>query len=245
MSSNNIIELRNVFLRLGSGASQVQVLDGVNLAIGKGETVALLGPSGSGKSTLLMVIAGLENTDRGEVVVEGRDLTRLDEDGLAAFRGQSIGIIFQSFHLIPNMTALENVAVPLELAGKPDALERASRELQAIGLGERRNHYPAQLSGGEQQRVAIARALAVDPKIIVADEPTGSLDTETGNHIADLLFEKLAERGATLVLVTHDPELAKRCQHMLHIRAGRIEENTASGRNARNAPDVAMAEAGE
>ncbi|WP_238298858.1 ABC transporter ATP-binding protein, partial [Methylobacterium soli] len=179
--------------------------------------------SGSGKSTLLMVMAGLERPDSGAVFIEGADLGRLDEDALARFRGRRIGIVFQAFHLVPTMTALENVALPLELADKPDAHLRAEAELGAVGLGHRLHHYPAQLSGGEQQRVAIARALAPDPAILVADEPTGNLDEATGRQIVDLLFALKRDRGVTLVLVTHDPGLAKLCDRTVRLRSGRIE----------------------
>ena len=177
-----------------------------------------------------MVIAGLERADRGLVSVGGEDLTAMHEDALAAYRGRSTGIGFQSFHLIANMTALENVAVPLELAGRRDAFAKAEQELAAVGLGDRLHHYPGQLSGGEQQRVAIARALAPDPLIVVADEPTGNLDGETGNQIADLLFEQQGERGATLVLVTHDEKLARRCGRVLRVRSGEIENDGRSTR---------------
>ena len=222
-----VIELDDIHLTLGEGASQVHVLRGISLNIQSGKSIGIVGPSGSGKSTLLMVIAGLERVDSGAVVLAGEDFSKLDEDGLAAFRGRNIGIVFQSFHLIPNMTALENVAVPLELAGSSDAFERATEELKAVGLGERLTHYPAQLSGGEQQRVAMARALAPNPKILVADEPTGNLDEDTGAQIAELLFTKQRERGTTLVLVTHDPSLAAQCDEMLRVRAGEIEEQSA------------------
>ena len=198
------IAISNVNLSLGSGAARVHILKDISLRVAPGEAVGLIGPSGSGKSTLLMVMAGLERPDSGEVVVDGTPFNGLDEDALARFRGRQVGIVFQSFHLIPTMTALENVAVPLELAGRPDAAERAAQELAAVGLGERLHHYPTQLSGGEQQRVALARALAPDPAILVADEPTGNLDEATGRQIVDLLFAKHAERGMTLVLVTHD-----------------------------------------
>ncbi|OCW58964.1 ABC transporter ATP-binding protein [Hoeflea olei] len=218
----SIVTLRRADLTLGAGASSVHVLKGIDLDIPKGQSVGIVGPSGSGKSTLLMVVAGLERLDSGEVHVDGHALHALNEDAVAAVRGRSIGIVFQSFHLIPNMTALENVAVPLELAGRTDAFERARAELVAVGLGERLTHYPGQLSGGEQQRVAIARALAPDPVLIVADEPTGNLDGETGRQIADLLFAKQAERGATLLLVTHDPALADRCDRQVGVRSGRI-----------------------
>ena len=219
-----VISLRDVHLTLGDGAAQVHVLRGISLDVPAARSVGVVGPSGSGKSTLLMVMAGLERVDEGRVMLAGADFSTLDEDGLAAFRGRNIGIVFQSFHLIPNMTALENVAVPLELAGEADAFERARAELEAVGLAERTGHYPAQMSGGEQQRVAIARALAPDPKILVADEPTGNLDGETGRQVADLLFAKQRERGTTLVLVTHDPKLAERCDSQLRVRAGRIED---------------------
>lgn len=217
-----IIELKKADLTLGSAAASVHVLKGIDLTIGEGEAVGIVGPSGSGKSTLLMVLAGLERLDRGEITVNGAALHRLGEDALADFRGRNIGIVFQSFHLIANMTALENVAVPLELANARNPFETARRELQAVGLGERLNHYPGQLSGGEQQRVAIARALAPSPAVLIADEPTGNLDTETGSQIADLLFAKQAERGTTLVLVTHDPSLAARCSRQVRVMSGMI-----------------------
>ncbi|WP_349369245.1 ABC transporter ATP-binding protein [Salinarimonas sp.] len=221
--TDKTIVLENVDLSLGRGAARVHILKSVSLDVGRGEAVGLVGPSGSGKSTLLMTMAGLERPDSGRVVIEGEDLTKMDEDGLARFRGRRIGIVFQSFHLVPTMTALENVALPLELAGKGDAFDRASAELRAVGLGERLSHYPAQLSGGEQQRVAIARALAPDPAILVADEPTGNLDETTGGSIVDLLFALKRERGATLVLVTHDTSLAEACDRTIRLRSGRIE----------------------
>jgi len=218
-----IVRLDGVHLTLGQGASRVHVLNGASLCVHSGESVAVLGPSGSGKSTLLMVLAGLERADSGVVHVAGQELTALGEDDLASFRGRSIGIVFQSFHLIPNMTALENVAVPLELAGDRQAFAKARAELAAVGLGGRESHYPGQLSGGEQQRVAIARALAPDPAILVADEPTGNLDGETGAQVADLLFDKQRERGTTLVLVTHDIRLAERCGRIVRVRNGAVE----------------------
>jgi putative ABC transport system ATP-binding protein len=218
------IALRGVNLSLGGGAARVHILRDIDLTIARGEAVALLGPSGSGKSTLLMVMTGLERADTGAVVVAGEDLAKLDEDALARFRGKHIGIVFQAFHLIPTMTALENVAVPLELAGAPDAFTRAERELIAVGLGRRLSHYPAQLSGGEQQRVALARAVAPNPAIIVGDEPTGNLDEATGREIIELLFRGHREHGATLVLVTHDTELAARCDRVVHIHSGRLAE---------------------
>ena len=217
------VELEDVSLALGQGASRVQVLKGIDVSIMRGETTGIVGPSGSGKSTLLMVIAGLEGVDKGTVRIAGEILNGRTEDDIARFRGRNVGIVFQSFHLIPNMTALENVAVPLELAGAPDAFTVAARELGAVGLGERLSHYPGQLSGGEQQRVAIARALAPSPAILIADEPTGNLDQATGRQIADLLFAEAAERGMTMILVTHDPALAARCSRQVAMRSGRIE----------------------
>jgi putative ABC transport system ATP-binding protein len=217
------IALAGVNLSLGRGASRVHILKDIDLHVGRGEAVGLVGPSGSGKSTLLMVMAGLERADSGMVVVAGQNLGRLGEDDLARFRGKNVGIVFQSFHLIPTMTALENVAVPLELAGERDARERARHELAAVGLGERLAHYPAQLSGGEQQRVALARALAPNPAILVADEPTGNLDETTGREVIELLFAGHAERATTLVLVTHDTALAARCNRVVRLRSGRVD----------------------
>lgn len=218
-----VIAMKDVSLTLGEGASSVDVLKGVSLEVARGEATGIVGPSGSGKSTLLMVLAGLEKVDAGEVWIAGKRIDGKSEDEVAAFRGRNIGIVFQSFHLIPNMTALENVAVPLELAGHPDPFGVAARELEAVGLSQRITHYPGELSGGEQQRVAIARALAPEPAILIADEPTGNLDQATGRQIADLLFAKAQERGMTLVLVTHDPALAARCNRQIAMRSGRIE----------------------
>jgi putative ABC transport system ATP-binding protein len=217
------IALSGVNLSLGRGAARVHILKDIDLHIGTGEAIGLVGPSGSGKSTLLMVMAGLERPDSGSVVVAGTDLNRLDEDALARFRGRQVGIVFQAFHLIPTMTALENVAVPLELAGDDEAYARAERDLVAVGLGERLGHYPAELSGGEQQRVALARALAPNPAILVADEPTGNLDEATGREIIDLMFAGHTQRGTTLVLVTHDPALAARCDRVVRMRSGHID----------------------
>ena len=222
------ISLHDVDLSLGRGAARVHILKGLSLDIAQGEAVGLVGPSGSGKSTLLMTMAGLERPDSGKILVEGTDLAALDEDGLARFRGRRIGIVFQSFHLIPTMTAIENVALPLELAGNREAFDRAEAELHAVGLGHRLQHYPSQLSGGEQQRVAIARAIVPNPAILVADEPTGNLDENTGQSIIDLLFALKRDRGATLVLVTHDLNLARLCDRMVRLRSGRIEADSPS-----------------
>src|SRR5947209_4713617 len=229
-SQPDTIVISNVNLSLGSGAARVHILKDISLRVAPREAIGLVGPSGSGKSTLLMVMAGLERPDSGEVVLNGTAFNALDEDALARFRGRHVGIVFQSFHLIPTMTALENVAVPLELAGDPDPWQRAARELESVGLGDRLQHYPAQLSGGEQQRVALARALAPDPAILVADEPTGNLDEATGQQIVDLLFTKHAERGMTLVLVTHDAALAQRCDRVVRLRSGHIH-GPATGRH--------------
>ncbi len=218
------VELENVHLSLGRGAARVHILKGISLKIGRGETAALVGPSGSGKSTLLMVMAGLERPDAGTVKVDGTSLGGLGEDALARFRGARIGIVFQSFHLIPTMTALENAAIPLELAGVAEAFARARAALAAVGLEDRLTHYPAQLSGGEQQRVALARALAPDPSILVADEPTGNLDEATGAGIIDLMFALKKERGATLIVVTHDFALASKCERRIELHSGRIDE---------------------
>ena len=222
------ISLARVNLSLGHGAARVHILKNVTLNIGRGEAVGLIGPSGSGKSTLLMVMAGLERPDQGAVTVAGQDIGKLDEDALARFRGRQIGIVFQSFHLIPTMTALENVAVPLELAGNPDAFSRARIELEAVGLDARLAHYPAQLSGGEQQRVALARALAPRPAILVADEPTGNLDETTGSEIIDLMFARFSAEAMTLVLVTHDAALARRCDRVIRLRSGHVEEEVVT-----------------
>lgn len=235
--TKTIIELKKADLTLGSAAASVHVLKGIDLQIGEGEAVGIVGPSGSGKSTLLMVLAGLERLDSGEINILGTPLHRLSEDALADFRGRNIGIVFQSFHLIANMTALENVAVPLELANVRNAFDIARRELTAVGLSERLNHYPGQLSGGEQQRVAIARALAPSPAVLIADEPTGNLDTETGRQIADLLFSKQQERGMTLLLVTHDNSLAARCSRQIRVRSGEIADDGAT----KAAPKAALA----
>jgi putative ABC transport system ATP-binding protein len=217
------VDMRDVDLSLGAGAARVHILRKISLTIAKGEAVGLIGPSGSGKSTLLMTRAGLERPDSGEIFIDGEPIHRMSEDQLARFRGRHIGIVFQSFQLIPTMTALENVATPLELAGARDAFARAKDELAAVGLSERMKHYPAQLSGGEQQRVALARALAPKPSLLIADEPTGNLDEATGKTIVEMLFSLPAERGATLALVTHDASLAARCHRVIRVRSGTLE----------------------
>jgi putative ABC transport system ATP-binding protein len=217
-----VIAVRDVTLSFGQGDARTEVLRGIDLDIARGESVAILGPSGSGKSSLMAVVSGLERATAGTVSVAGIDLARLDEDALARARRGNIGIVLQSFHLLPTMTALENVAVPLELAGANDAFDRAAVELQAVGLGHRLEHYPAQRSGGEQQRVAIARAVAPRPQILFADEPTGNLDGETGGAIIDLLFARKQASNATLVIITHDPLLAARCGRVLEVGDGLI-----------------------
>jgi putative ABC transport system ATP-binding protein len=208
----------------------VHILSGIDLDIGAGETVGIVGPSGSGKTSLLMVLAGLERATQGEVVIAGNRITRLDEDSLARFRRETVGIVFQSFHLIPTMTALENVALPLELAGKRDAANRARQSLEAVGLGHRLTHLPGQLSGGEQQRVALARAFAPAPRLLLADEPTGNLDLATGRAVMDLLFGLRASQGTTLLLITHDPSLAARCDRQIRIADGRIADAPETAR---------------
>lgn len=223
-----ILRLNDVNLTLGDGQSQVKVLDDVSFEVAKGMSLGIVGPSGSGKTSLLMVLSGLERADSGRVEINKTDITAFSEDDVASFRGRNIGIVFQSFHLIPTMSALENVAVPLELAGHPDAFKRAQEELEKVGLGERLTHFPGQLSGGEQQRVAIARALAPQPAILVADEPTGNLDLATGESISALLFDACRTRGMTMLLVTHDPQLAARCDRQIHMRNGRIEGDLLS-----------------
>ena len=217
-----VISARNVTLALGSGAARVDILKGVDLDVAAAERLAILGPSGSGKSSLMACLSGLESPTGGSIKVAGLEITGLSEDGLAEARRGRFGIVLQAFHLIPTMTALENVAVPLELAGHADPFGEAARELEAVGLGHRLHHYPTQLSGGEQQRVALARALAVRPALLFADEPTGNLDAATGEAIVGLLFERLAQTGATLVLITHDQELAQRCSRVIRMRDGAI-----------------------
>jgi putative ABC transport system ATP-binding protein len=226
------VRTRDLRLTLESEAGEVNILKGIDLTVGAGETLGIVGPSGSGKTSLLMVLGGLEQATGGEVVVAGHDLTSLDEDGLARFRRDTLGIVFQDFHLIPTMTALENVAVALEFAGRDDAFDRAAEELSAVGLGHRTSHYPGQLSGGEQQRVALARAFAGSPRLLLADEPTGNLDEHTSDQIIDLLFGMHDRLGTTLLLVTHQKSLAERCGRMLTIRDGLVADDQTALRLA-------------
>ncbi len=224
--SEPVLSLQDATLTLEGNAGRVEILHGISIAVVRGETLALTGPSGSGKSSLLMLMGGLEQATSGTVTALGHDLTVMGEDALARFRRDHMGVVFQSFHLIPTMTALENVATPLELAGERDAFDRAAAELDAVGLAHRSGHYPSQLSGGEQQRVALARATAPRPQILLADEPTGNLDEANGTAIMDLLFRLRDRDGATLILVTHATELAARCDRMIRLRDGRIGDST-------------------
>lgn len=217
-----MIELSQVTLKLGSAAGEVNILNGIDLSIAAGETVGLVGPSGSGKTSMMLLLAGLESASSGRIRIDNADISGMSEDALALFRRRQIGIVFQSFHLIPTMTATENVAIPLELAGIPDPFAIARQALEEVGLGHRLTHYPSQLSGGEQQRVALARAIAPRPKLLLADEPTGNLDLDTGSRIIELLFRLREQVGATLLLITHDPALAKRCDRTLRMADGRI-----------------------
>lgn len=219
-----VLSLKDATLSLQGNEGLVRILHGITLDVQKGETVGLVGPSGSGKSSLLMLMGGLERASSGQVHALGHDLSAMNEDQLAALRRDHFGVVFQSFHLIPTMTALENVATPLELAGHADAFERATRELEAVGLAERGDHYPSQLSGGEQQRVALARAAAPRPDIMLADEPTGNLDGQTGAAIIELLFDLSARKGSTLIMVTHSPELAARCDRVIELVDGRLTD---------------------
>ena len=222
MPPHIVIDAENVTLRFGSGSAAVDVLRGVSLRVDAGERLAILGPSGSGKSSLMAVLAGLEQATSGRVIVAGADFSALGEDGLARARRGRIGIVLQAFHLIPTMTAIENVAVPLELAGIAEPEAKARAELEAVGLGHRIGHYPTQLSGGEQQRVGLARAIAARPALIFADEPTGNLDEATGDAVVELLFDRLMETGATLILITHDAGLAARCDRVIEMKDGHI-----------------------
>ncbi|MEJ0018960.1 MAG: ABC transporter ATP-binding protein [Acetobacteraceae bacterium] len=222
-----LVQVRNLLLTVPSAAGPVNILRGIDLDIATGEAVGLVGPSGSGKTSLLMVLAGLEHATSGSVTLAGHTITAMDEDALARLRRETIGIVFQAFHLIPTMTALENVAVPLELAGARDAMARSRAALDAVGLAHRLTHLPGQLSGGEQQRVALARAFAPGPRLLLADEPTGNLDRATGEAVMDLLFRLRAELGTTLLLITHDADLAARCSRRVHLADGRVVEPVA------------------
>lgn len=228
MADNTVLSLQEARLSLVGNAGPVEILRGISLEITAGETIGMIGPSGSGKSSLLMLMGGLERATSGEVRALGQNLGPMTEDQLARFRRDHMGVVFQSFHLLPTMTALENVAVPLELAGVCDAFERARAELEVVGLGGRTDHYPAQMSGGEQQRVALARAAVTRPRLLLADEPTGNLDGVNGAAIMDLLFGLRDRHGSTLVLVTHSPELAARCDRVIRLQDGRVSADTKS-----------------
>ena len=221
-AADPMVLLQGVELTLKSDAGEINILRGVDLSVEHGESVGVVGPSGSGKTSMIMVIAGLERISSGRISVASREISALGEDALAMFRRDEVGVVFQSFHLIPTMSALENVGVPMELAGRSDALERAEQALGDVGLSHRLQHYPGQLSGGEQQRVALARAFAVEPHLLLADEPTGNLDGETGGHIVEMLFELAARAGTTLMLITHDNAIAERCDRIVRIVDGRI-----------------------
>ncbi|MDV7340540.1 ABC transporter ATP-binding protein [Terasakiella sp. A23] len=223
MNDTPALQLDTIHLKLASHAGDVNILRGINLEIARGETVAIVGPSGSGKSSMMMVIAGLERATSGTVSIAGQDVTHFSEDELALFRRDHIGIVFQDFHLVPTMTALENVAVPLEFAGIADPFDKARNQLENVGLGHRLDHYPSQLSGGEQQRVALARAFAPNPTLLLADEPTGNLDGETGRMVMELLFKRHKEQNNTLLLITHDPKLADKCDRIIEVKDGLIQ----------------------
>jgi putative ABC transport system ATP-binding protein len=227
LARNTLVTVRDLHLTVPSAAGPVNILRGIDLDIAAGEAVGIVGPSGSGKTSLLMVLAGLERPSAGSVALAGRDVTRLDEDALARLRRDQVGIVFQSFHLIPTMTALENVAIPLELAGDRKAADKARAALASVGLAHRVTHLPGQLSGGEQQRVALARAFAPSPRLLLADEPTGNLDSDTGMAVMDLLFALQAGTGTTLLLITHDPALAARCERIIRIADGRVVNDIA------------------
>ena len=224
-----MVLLEDVELKLESEAGSVNILKGINLEINAGETVSVVGPSGSGKTSMMMLIGGLERQTAGNIQVAGHDLAALDEDGLARFRRDNVGIVFQNFHLIPTMNALENVAIPVELAGLDNAFDRAATALSAVGLDHRLTHYPGQLSGGEQQRVALARAIVSGPRLLLADEPTGNLDGKTGDSVIDLLFSLQAEHGATLLLITHNPALAEQCGRVIDLQDGLIGSDKVLG----------------
>jgi putative ABC transport system ATP-binding protein len=226
-SAAPLITATGLGFQVRAQAGEVNILRGVDLTVGAGEAVGIVGPSGSGKTSLLMLLAGLDRPTAGSLSVAGHDLTRMSEDALAVFRREHVGIVFQSFHLVPTMTAIENVAVPLEFAGRADAFDRAEAALRSVGLGHRLTHYPGQLSGGEQQRVALARAFVAEPHLLLADEPTGNLDRGTGAHVMDLLFGLRERFGTTLLLITHDPLLAERCERQVRIEDGRIVSDGA------------------
>lgn len=232
MPQNPIISLKDIHLTLKSDAGPVNILRGVDLTVQQGETIGIVGPSGSGKSTLMSIMAGLEVPTSGSVSIIGEKLEQMGEDALARFRRENIGIVFQSFHLIPTMTALENVAIPLELAGEKEAFSLAEARLEAVGLADRATHYPAQLSGGEQQRVALARALSTNPKILLADEPTGNLDGKTGEVIIDMMFRLHEQEGTTMILITHDDALAQKCNHQVRLEDGRVVSSTTAREEA-------------
>ena len=242
-SDQSIVSLRGLSVTLTGAAGAVEILRGIDLDLAAGETVSVVGPSGAGKTTLLMIIGGLERPSSGQATVAGYDLGTLDEDGLARFRGRHVGIVFQSFHLIPTMTAIENVAAPCELAGGTGAFERARAELGAVGLGHRQGHYPGELSGGEQQRVAIARALVNQPSLLLADEPTGNLDAATGAQVMDHLFVRSRDNGAALVLITHEARLAELCGRTIRMADGRIEAQRMEPAEA-DTPDRIVAPSG-
>lgn len=218
-----LLSLSDIHLTLPGAAGDVSILRGVSLGLPAGKSIAIVGPSGSGKTSILMICAGLLKPSSGQIIFNGHDITKKSEDELSTLRRDSMGIVFQSFHLIPTMTALENVAIPMELAGVENSTEHAAQSLAEVGLSHRLTHYPAQLSGGEQQRVAIARAISMKPSLILADEPTGNLDQETGHGVMELLFDRVKAGGATLALITHDVDLAASCDHQIHIRDGRVE----------------------
>ncbi|MFM2045274.1 MAG: hypothetical protein RLY86_3850 [Pseudomonadota bacterium] len=242
-STEPVVLLKDVHLKLESAAGTVNILKGISLDVGPGEKVGVVGPSGSGKSSMMMILGGLQPPTSGSVKVKGQEITAMSEDELARFRRDEVGIVFQSFHLIPTMTAVENVAIPLEFAGAPDAFARAEENLKAVGLGHRLTHYPGQLSGGEQQRVALARAFATQPALLLADEPTGNLDGETGRKIIDLMFDLAARKGTTIILITHDPSLAAECDRTIRLVDGLIvsDGRSSDGRGSDAAPRVVKA----